>query len=124
VIEKHNIDTTKKFEQLAATAKKTPYVLRLYIAGNSPKSAQAVVNIREICETRLKGRYQLEVVDIYQQTTLAKDEQIIAVPTLIKYLPLPLKKIIGDLSKTERVIFGLDIRESDGNNPPDTKDSQ
>ncbi len=87
------------------------YILRLYIAGNTPQSARAIVNIREICETHLKGRYQLEVIDIHQQAALAKGEQIIAVPTLIKYLPLPLKKIIGDLSKTDRVLFGLDIRE-------------
>jgi circadian clock protein KaiB len=112
-------ETTKKFEVLAAQAKNTLYVLRLYIAGNSPRSAQAVANIREICESRLKGRYQLEVIDIYQQAALAKGEQIIAVPTLIKSLPHPLKRIIGDLSKTEKVIFGLDILESDDNDPPD-----
>jgi circadian clock protein KaiB len=106
-------DTTDKFEKLAAEAKDTTYILRLYIAGNTPQSARAIVNIREICESHLKGRYQLQVIDIYQQSALAKGEQIIAVPTLIKYLPLPLKRIIGDLSKTERVIFGLDLRKKD-----------
>ncbi len=104
--------TTEKFEKLVAEEKDTTYVLRLYIAGNSSRSAQAVINLREICEQRLKGRYKLEVIDIYQQTGLAKGEQIIAVPTLIKYLPTPLKRIIGDLSKTERVIFGLDLRKT------------
>ena len=104
---------TETFEKIAAEPPKSTYVLRLYVAGNNPNSTQAIMNIREICEDRLKGRYQLEVVDIYQQTALAKGEQIIAVPTLIKYLPLPLKRIIGDLSKTDRVIFGLDLREQD-----------
>jgi circadian clock protein KaiB len=109
-------ETTKKFEQLASEEQKDTYVLRLYIAGNTARSAEAIVNIREICETRLKGRYTLEVIDIYQQPGLAKGEQIIAVPTLIKFLPLPLKKIIGDLSKTERVIYGLDLRKIDQDN--------
>jgi len=104
--------TTQKFEKMAAEEKDSTYILRLYIAGNTSRSAQAVMNIREICETRLKGRYKLEVIDIYQQPGLAKGEQIIAVPTLIKSLPLPLKKIIGDMSKTERVIFGLDLRSA------------
>lgn len=103
---------TEEFEKLAAQANNLSYILRLYIAGNTRQSAQAIINIREICETHLKGRYQLEVIDIYQQSALAKGEQIIAVPTLIKYLPLPLKKIIGDLSKTDRVIFGLDLRKA------------
>lgn len=117
-------ETTKKFEKLAAETQNEFYVLRLYIAGNTPKSSQAVFNIREICEKHLKDRYKLEVIDIYQQTALAKGEQIIAVPTLIKSLPLPLKKIIGDLSKTEQVIFGLDLRKSDGDHPPNMKASK
>lgn len=109
-------ETTKKFEKLVSEGHKPNYILRLYIAGNTARSAEAVMNIRKICETRLKGRYQLEVVDIYQQPGLAKGEQIIAVPTLIKSLPLPLKKIIGDLSKTERVILGLDLQRADQDN--------
>jgi circadian clock protein KaiB len=113
-VEKKKIpDAIERYEKLASETKNANYVLKLYIAGNSPQSARAVINIREICESRLKGRYQLEVIDIYQQSGLAKGEQIIAVPTLIKYLPLPLKRIIGDLSKTERVIFGLDLRKTD-----------
>jgi circadian clock protein KaiB len=111
--------TTETFEKLAASSPELTYVLRLYVAGNNPMSSQAIMNIREICEQRLKGRYQLEVIDIYQQTALAKGEQIIAVPTLIKYLPLPLKRIIGDLSKTDRVIFGLDLRLHDDEGSPD-----
>ncbi len=104
--------TTAKFEKLASEREATPYLLRLYVAGNTPRSADAIINIRHICETHLKGRYQLEVIDIYQQPSLAKGEQIIAVPTLIKSLPLPLKKIIGDMSGTERVFFGLDLRKT------------
>ena len=105
--------TTEQFEKLAAQHPQDKYVLRLYVAGQNPKSAQAILNIRKICEEHLKGRYQLEVIDIYQQTALARGEQIIAAPTLIKYLPLPLKRIIGDLSKTDKVIFGLDLRKKE-----------
>ncbi len=104
--------STEKFEKLAAERDDSTYILRLYVAGNTAHSARAILNIREICETHLKGRYKLEVVDIYQQSALMKGEQIIAVPTLIKYLPLPLKRFIGDLSKTEDVIFGLDLRKA------------
>jgi circadian clock protein KaiB len=88
------------------------YVLRLYVTGMTPKSIRAVDNVRAICEEHLHGRYDLEVIDIYQQPSLAKGEQIIAAPTLIKRLPLPLRKIIGDMSSTERVLLGLDIRRT------------
>jgi circadian clock protein KaiB len=87
------------------------YILRLYIAGMTPKSIRAISNIKEICEEYLKGRYNLEVIDLYQTPQLAKGEQIIAAPTLIKKLPLPLRRIIGDMSGTERVLVGLDLRE-------------
>ena len=86
------------------------YVLRLYVAGMTPRSTRAVENVRTICEKHLHGRYDLEVIDIYQQPTLAKGEQIIAAPTLVKKLPLPLRRVIGDLSSTERVLVGLDLR--------------
>jgi circadian clock protein KaiB len=86
------------------------YVLRLYIAGTTPRSARAVANIREICETNLEDRYELEVIDLYQQPVLAKGEQIIAAPTLVKKLPLPLRKFIGDMSDTERILVGLDLK--------------
>ena len=85
--------------------------LKLYVAGLSPKSAAAIANIKKICEENLQGRYQLEVIDLYQQPQLAEAEQIIAIPTLIKKLPPPLRRIIGDLSNTERVLVGLDIRK-------------
>jgi circadian clock protein KaiB len=87
------------------------YVLRLYVTGLTPRSTRAVENVRTICEEHLRGRYDLEVIDIYQQPTLAKGEQIIAAPTLIKRLPLPLRRVIGDLSSTERVLLGLDLRK-------------
>ena len=85
------------------------YVLRLYIAGTTSRSARAVANIRQICEDTLAGRYDLEVVDIYQKPALAKGEQIVAVPTLVKKLPLPLRRFIGDLSDTERMLVGMDL---------------
>ena len=88
------------------------YVLRLYVTGMTPRSTRAVENVRTICEEHLHGRYDLEVIDIYQQPTLAKGEQIIAAPTLIKKLPLPLRRVIGDLSSTERVLVGLDLRRA------------
>jgi len=93
-------------------AESNRYVLRLYVAGQTPKSVNAITNIRTICEENLKGRYVLDVIDLYQQPLLAQGEQIIAVPTLIKKLPLPLRRIIGDMSNTERVLVGLDLRKS------------
>jgi circadian clock protein KaiB len=87
------------------------YILKLYIAGQSPKSVNAIANIKKICEENMKGRYELDVIDLYQQPQLAQGEQIIAIPTLIRKLPPPLRRIIGDLSNTERVLVGLDIRK-------------
>ena len=93
------------------TAESKHYVLRLYVAGQTPKSVDAITNIKKICEENLNGRYVLDVIDLYQQPQLAQGEQIIAVPTLIKKLPLPLRRIIGDMSNTERVLVGLDLRK-------------
>jgi len=89
------------------------YVLRLYVAGQTPKSIDALTNIKRICEDNLRGRYVLDVIDLYQQPQLAQGDQIIALPTLIKKLPLPLRRIIGDMSNTERVLVGLDLRKRD-----------
>ena len=86
------------------------YVLRLYVTGMTPKSTRAISNVQALCEKHLKGYYELEVIDIYQQPTLAKGEQIIATPTLIKKLPLPLRKLIGDMSDTERFLVGIDLK--------------
>ncbi len=86
------------------------YLLRLYVTGMTLRSMQAIANLRAICETRLQGRYELEVVDIYQHPRLAREERIVAAPTLIKKLPLPLRRMVGDLSDQERVLMGLDLR--------------
>ena len=92
-------------------ADRNNYALRLYVAGMSSLSVEAITNIKRICEEELAGRYELEVIDLYQRPSLAADEQIIAVPTLIRKLPLPLRHIIGDLSNEERVLVGLDIKK-------------
>ena len=86
------------------------YNLRLFITGASPVSVRAVSNIKTICETYLAGRYELEVIDIYQQPLLVKDENITAIPVLIKKFPLPKKKLVGDMSDTDKVLKGLGIR--------------
>lgn len=85
------------------------YRLRLCITGTTPISARAIVNIRRICEEHLQGRYELEVIDIAQQPEIAVQEQVVAAPTLIKRLPLPLRRFIGDLSQTERILAGLEV---------------
>jgi circadian clock protein KaiB len=94
------------------------YLLRLYVAGTGHRSTQAIANIKNICEQYLSGRYQLEVIDLYQQPEYAKDAQIIAIPTLIKVQPLPLQRIIGDLANTAQVCASLDIPYSPANAPP------
>jgi|HubBroStandDraft_6_1064221.scaffolds.fasta_scaffold1496645_2 circadian clock protein KaiB len=104
-----NEDATKEFERALGNPKIGHYLLRLYVTGSTPKSALAIRNIQAICEERLKGRYQLEVIDIYQNPGVARPEQIVVVPTLVKTLPLPVRRIIGDLSNLERVLIGLDI---------------
>jgi circadian clock protein KaiB len=86
------------------------YELRLYVAGQTPKSLAAFANLKKICEEHLKGCYRIEIVDLLERPTLAKGDQILAIPTLVRRLPEPVKKIIGDLSNTERVLVGLDLR--------------
>jgi circadian clock protein KaiB len=105
-------DDFAAFEAAAAAHATARYVLRLYITGTTPHSMRAIVNIRKICEEHLQGRYDLEVIDISKRPTLAEGEQIIAAPTLIKQLPLPLRRFIGDLSQTERILLGLDLRKA------------
>jgi len=104
------IVSTKALEQSLAQQQESRYILRLYIAGMTPLSLRAIANVKKVCEEHPQGRYELDVVDLYQQPQLAKGEQIIAAPTLIKKLPHPLRRIIGDMSKTERVLVGLDLR--------------
>jgi circadian clock protein KaiB len=104
-------DFVKEFEKAVEQLGKGRYTLRLYVAGTTPQSVKAITNLKRVCEEHLKGRYDLEVIDIYQQPKLAEGEQIVAVPTVIKKLPLPIRKLIGDMSDVDRVLVGLDIRE-------------
>src|SRR5688500_14413636 len=103
-------EQSRKWEETLSKASDQRYCLRLYVTGTTPKSIRAITNIKEICEKHLQGRYTLEVIDIYQQPVLARGEQIIAAPTLIKRLPLPLRKFIGDMTNTDRILLGLDLR--------------
>lgn len=90
-------------------------ILKLYVSGHSARSRQATENLRRICETELQGQYDMEVVDVLEHPQLAEDEKIIATPTLIKTLPPPLRRVIGDLSNTEKVLLGLDIQVEPSN---------
>jgi circadian clock protein KaiB len=89
--------------------KKDKYQLKLYVAGQTPKSIKAFANLKKICEEHLKGRYSIEVIDLLENPQLAKGDQILAIPTLVRKLPEPIRKIIGDLSNTQRVLVGLNI---------------
>jgi circadian clock protein KaiB len=88
--------------------------LRLYVAGQTPRSRAALANLKKICEEHLAGRYSIEVIDLLKQPQLSKGDQILAIPTLVRRLPEPMRKIIGDLSDTHRVLVGLDLRSADG----------
>ena len=103
-------DATKEFDRALREAGSERYVLRLYVTGTTPRSVRAIANLKRLCEEHLQGRYELEVIDVYQQPVLTAGEQIIALPTLIKKLPLPLRRLVGDLSDTERVLLGLDLK--------------
>ncbi len=103
------LSATESMEQAAVKAATEKYVLKLYVTGMTRRSREAIRNIGKICRERFGDNYELEVIDIYQQPALAKGEQIIAVPTLVKKLPFPLRRLIGDLSKEERVLMGLDL---------------
>ena len=106
-------NTGKQVMQRAARTarpKEEKWMLRLYIAGNTPKSAAALINLKKYCETHLKGLYRIEVIDLLTQPQLAEGDQIFAIPTLVRKVPEPIRKIIGDLSNEEKVLVGLDIR--------------
>jgi len=106
------IDSTAEFEMAVKTSRKAEkYVLKLYIAGISVRSSAAIRTVTALCEENLKDRYELEVIDIYKNPTLAKGEQIIAAPTLIKQLPQPLRRLIGDMADKERILVGLELRK-------------
>lgn len=101
----------KRAKKPGPSAEPAQYELRLYVAGQTAKSIAAFANLRVICETHLKGKYRLEVVDLLQQPQLAKGDQILAIPTLVRKLPEPVRKIIGDLSNTDKVLVGLNLLE-------------
>jgi circadian clock protein KaiB len=105
--------TARALAAAARPSRTSRVVLRLYVTGLTQRSTRAVEAVRSICETHLQGRYELEVIDIHQQPALARSEQIVAAPTLIKSLPLPLRRIIGDLTSTERVLVGLGLEPID-----------
>ena len=96
-------------KESGSKSRQAKYVLRLFVSGSTPKSARAIENIKRICEEHLKNQYDLEVIDIYQQPGLARDEQIVAVPTLIRQRPPPERRLVGDLSNQRTVLFGLDL---------------
>lgn len=109
-------ESTKTLQLLERAARQLTserYLLRLYTTGTTPASVRALARVYRVCEEALQGRYELEVIDIYQEPSLAKDEQIIATPTLVKVLPKPLRRIIGDLTRIEKVLFGTDFWEKD-----------
>ncbi|MCE5326183.1 MAG: circadian clock KaiB family protein [Planctomycetaceae bacterium] len=110
---KTSSDTAAMERALAAARQENPerrYKLRLYVAGVTPRSEQAIRNVTALCEKHLAGQYELEVIDLYQKPVLAKGEQIIAAPTLIKELPLPLRRLIGSMSQEEKFLVGLDLK--------------
>jgi circadian clock protein KaiB len=103
-----------KGKKAKAAAKEEIWNLRLYVAGQTQKSITAFANLKKICEEHLAGEYRIEVIDLLKNPQLAKGDQIVAIPTLVRKLPEPLKRIIGDLANTERVLVGLDIRSVSG----------
>ncbi len=103
-------EESKTYGDVPIAAADSHYELRLYVIASTPQSMRAVANIRRICDEHLPGRYSLEVVDLAANPSLAQEAQVIAAPTLIKELPLPLRRFIGDMSKTDRLVVGLDLR--------------
>ena len=103
-------EATQRYERTLSDAEKQTYVLRLYVTGFTPTSTRAITNLKALCEERLRGRFELEVIDIFQRPALAKGEQILATPTLVKLLPAPMQRFIGDLSGIGGKLFGLDVR--------------
>ena len=103
---------TKKLPSKQRSSRPAQVVLSLYIAGDTPKSRTALSNLKKICAEHLDGRYRIKVIDLLKNPKLARDHQILALPTLVRQLPVPIRKIIGDLSNTERVLVGLDIESN------------
>ena len=109
MVRKKDQDAGNALEKALQDTRDKHYLLRLYVTGTSPRSIRAIGNIKNICEENLKGRYELEIIDVYQQPDIATDKMIIALPTLVKELPQPLRRLIGDLSNKKQVLAGLDI---------------
>jgi circadian clock protein KaiB len=105
-------------QTLDARNRSAPVTLRLYVAGQTPKSLMAISNLKRICAEHLNEGYKIEVIDLMKNPALARDHQILAIPTLVRQLPVPIRKIIGDLSNTEQVVVGLDLRESERKKRP------
>jgi len=103
-------EPTQRYEGVLKNAEKQTYVLRLYVTGFTPASTRAITHLKSFCEERLQGRFELEVIDIFQRPALVRGEQIIATPTLVKLLPAPVQRFIGDLSGIGGKLFGLDVR--------------
>ncbi len=102
---------TSRQKEKPAKEKKDKWILRLYVAGQTPKAVTALNNLKLICEEQLKGKYHIELIDLLKNPQLARDDQILAVPTLVRKLPLPVRNIIGDLSNKEHLLVGLDLKE-------------
>ena len=109
-MKKERPDPSKSLNERVKTNSAPRYHLRLYVTGATPRSLQAIESLKQLCEEHLKGRYELAIVDMYQQPELARKEQILAAPTLIKLLPPPLRRLIGDMTQTDRVLAGLDLQ--------------
>jgi circadian clock protein KaiB len=105
-------DHASVLAKAAKTRAKQNYVLRLYVAGITPKSEGAIRSVKEVCDQRLKGRYDLEIIDIYQQVDALRQDQIVVAPTLIRKLPLPLRRLIGDMADRDKILLGLDLATS------------
>lgn len=112
-MKRKSLDQSKALERAARKQAKTKYVLSLYVAGITTKSSSAIRSVTEICQQYLKDRYELKVIDIYQQPGSVRKEQVIVAPTLIKKLPLPLRRLVGDMANKEKVLIGLDLRIKD-----------
>lgn len=110
MVKKKGDTCTEEFTKATANPAREKYVLCLYVTGMTPKSTRAIANVRDLCEKYLDGTYELNVIDIYQQPHLAKGAQIVATPTLIKKLPMPFRKLIGDMSDRERFLVGIDVK--------------
>ena len=109
--------TLRDFETLVSALSQPRYLLKLYVSGASPRSALAITNVKAICEKYLPGKYDLEVVDIFQQPQAAHEAQIVAVPTLIKELPLPGRTFVGDMTDVKKIVVGLNLKQRDTDDP-------